>query len=92
MVAHLDLRSVVAARVCVLSGCCYSSDQVFPLFNYGAFPQTWEDPSHVSDDTGCIGDNDPLDVVEIGTTQSTPGSVYRVRHTIVVPVVDCTVV
>ena len=31
--------------------------------------QTWEDPSHVSDDTGCIGDNDPLDVVEIGTTQ-----------------------
>ena len=27
------------------------------LFNYGAFPQTWEDPKHVSEDTGCPGDN-----------------------------------
>ena len=27
---------------------------VFPLFNYGAFPQTWEDPAHTSEDTGCI--------------------------------------
>ena len=29
------------------------------LFNYGAFPQTWEDPKHVSEDTGCPGDNVP---------------------------------
>ena len=29
------------------------------LFNYGAFPQTWEDPNHVSSDTGCPGDNVP---------------------------------
>jgi inorganic pyrophosphatase len=36
------------------------------MFNYGAFPQTWEDPSHISQDTGKKGDNDPLDVVEIG--------------------------
>lgn len=27
------------------------------LFNYGAFPQTWEDPKHVSEDTGYPGDN-----------------------------------
>ena len=27
------------------------------LFNYGAFPQTWEDPKHVSEETGFPGDN-----------------------------------
>jgi inorganic pyrophosphatase len=36
-------------------------------FNYGAFPQTWEDPSTPHALTGCVGDNDPIDVVEIGT-------------------------
>ena len=40
-----------------------------PIFwNYGCLPQTWEDPNvkgseHVG---GAFGDNDPLDVVEIG--------------------------
>jgi inorganic pyrophosphatase len=29
------------------------------LFNYGAFPQTWEDPNHISE-TGKPGDNDPI--------------------------------
>ena len=29
--------------------------------------QTWEDPSHKDEDTGCVGDNDPIDVCEIGT-------------------------
>lgn len=38
----------------------------FVFSNYGAFPQTWEDPSHIPDDTGFPGDNDPLDVLEIG--------------------------
>ena len=32
------------------------------FFNYGCFPRTWEDPRHVSKDTGYPGDNDPLDV------------------------------
>ena len=32
------------------------------FFNYGCFPRTWEDPRHVSKDTGFPGDNDPLDV------------------------------
>ena len=32
------------------------------FFNYGCFPRTWEDPRHVSPDTGYPGDNDPLDV------------------------------
>ncbi len=28
--------------------------------------QTWEDPSHTDAHTGCKGDNDPIDVCEIG--------------------------
>ena len=28
--------------------------------------QTWEDPAHVDSHTSCKGDNDPLDVCEIG--------------------------
>ena len=28
------------------------------LVNYGALPQTWEDPKHISPETGCGGDND----------------------------------
>ncbi|XP_026515638.1 inorganic pyrophosphatase 2, mitochondrial [Terrapene carolina triunguis] len=44
---------------------------IFPhkgyIWNYGALPQTWEDPHHKDKDTGCCGDNDPIDVCEIGT-------------------------
>lgn len=29
--------------------------------------QTWEDPAHKDGDTGCCGDNDPIDVCEIGS-------------------------
>src|SRR5699024_12186757 len=36
------------------------------IWNYGAFPQTWEDPSHVDPATNAKGDNDPIDVLEIG--------------------------
>merc|ERR1719424_2119446 len=34
-------------------------------FNYGCLPQTWEDPNQVHPATNCVGDNDPIDVVEI---------------------------
>lgn len=40
--------------------------------NYGAIPQTWEDPSlkvRLENDS-YFGDNDPLDVCEIGSTTS----------------------
>lgn len=34
---------------------------------YFSLPQTWEDPTFVHPDAeGCKGDNDPVDVVEIG--------------------------
>ncbi|ROT83666.1 Inorganic pyrophosphatase [Penaeus vannamei] len=36
------------------------------IWNYGALPQTWEDPNHVDEATSCKGDNDPIDVCEIG--------------------------
>ena len=49
------------------------------LFNYGYFPQTWEDPEHVDADTGCHGDNDPLDVVEVGARQMKTGECSPVR-------------
>jgi len=48
-------------------------------FNYGALPQTWEDPSHVHKDTQCVGDNDPLDVVEVSSTPLPIGAVVTVR-------------
>lgn len=49
------------------------------LFNYGAFPQTWEDPKEISEETGCPGDNDPIDVIELGTRQRPTGSITRVK-------------
>ena len=35
-------------------------------FNYGCLPQTWEDPAYEHPDAKAKGDNDPLDVCEIG--------------------------
>lgn len=49
-----------------------------PFFNYGLFPQTWEDPN-VKDKAGNGGDNDPLDVIEIGSQQLEMGSVNKVK-------------
>ena len=48
-------------------------------FNYGAFPQTWEDPSHTTPDTGYVGDNDPIDAIEIGYKMLRTGSVTKVK-------------
>ncbi len=49
------------------------------LVNYGAMPQTWEDPRYAEESTGLTGDNDPLDVVDFGQKACTPGEVYDVR-------------
>lgn len=49
-----------------------------PFFNYGFIPQTWEDPSLISPQ-GNAGDNDPLDVMEIGSEQLPMGSVTPCR-------------
>jgi len=50
------------------------------FFNYGCFPQTWEDPTFVHPDAeGCRGDNDPLDVCEIGARIIKSGGVRPVK-------------
>jgi len=51
-------------------------------FNYGAFPQTWEDPNHltrVGGDEAFAGDNDPIDGVEVGSRALPTGTVARVK-------------
>jgi len=49
------------------------------IWNYGAIPQTWEDPNHTDPSTNCKGDNDPIDVCEIGSTIHPRGAVLRVK-------------
>lgn len=44
-----------------------------------SLPQTWEDPSHTDSDTQCKGDNDPLDVCEIGSRVAQRGEVRQVK-------------
>uniref|UniRef100_A0A383VA06 inorganic diphosphatase n=1 Tax=Tetradesmus obliquus TaxID=3088 RepID=A0A383VA06_TETOB len=58
-------------------------------WNYGLLPQTWEDPSHKNEDLGGVaGDNDPVDVVEIGSAQLKMGGVYRVKPLGVYAMID----
>uniref|UniRef100_A0A915AVX0 inorganic diphosphatase n=1 Tax=Parascaris univalens TaxID=6257 RepID=A0A915AVX0_PARUN len=58
-------------------------DNVFPhhgyIWNYGALPQTWEDPTHVDKETNAKGDNDPIDIVEIGSKIHKRGDVVQVK-------------
>jgi len=49
------------------------------MWNYGAFPQTWEDPTFKHPDTDAFGDKDPLDVCEIGEAIATVGEVKQVK-------------
>jgi len=49
-----------------------------PFFNYGMLPQTWEDPSKKGFN-GTAGDNDPLDVMEIGSRPFKMGEMRAVK-------------
>ncbi|CAE6512342.1 unnamed protein product [Rhizoctonia solani] len=49
------------------------------IWNYGAFPQTWEDPSQIHAETKAKGDNDPLDVCEIGEQIGYTGQIKQVK-------------
>jgi len=49
------------------------------IWNYGAIPQTWENPNHKDDSTGCMGDNDPIDCCEIGHRVAKSGDVLAVK-------------
>lgn len=60
-----------------------------PIFwNYGCLPQTWEDPSEKHPELGCFGDNDPIDVVEIGSAALPMGSVKPVKALGVLAMID----
>jgi len=48
-------------------------------FNYGAFPQTWENPTFVHPDTQAKGDNDPVDVVELSGKVGKTGEIRQVK-------------
>ncbi|KAJ5798966.1 inorganic pyrophosphatase [Penicillium pulvis] len=47
--------------------------------NYGAIPQTWEDPNAIDSHTGVAGDDDPLDVCEIGNHVAKCGDIKKVN-------------
>ncbi|XP_078576322.1 uncharacterized protein LOC144861996 [Branchiostoma floridae x Branchiostoma japonicum] len=49
------------------------------IWNYGALPQTWEDPNCKDESTQCMGDNDPIDVCEIGHRVKRRGEVVQVK-------------
>ncbi|KAF7701639.1 Inorganic pyrophosphatase [Cucumispora dikerogammari] len=56
---------------------------IFPfkgsMWNYGAIPQTWENPNENDIFTGLKGDNDPIDVIEIGSVPKSVGEVYQAK-------------
>ena len=58
------------------------------LFNYGCMPRTWEDPNVLCDKTQKYGDNDPLDIVDIGDTKAKVGLVYKVKVLGVIALID----
>ncbi|KAJ1977107.1 Inorganic pyrophosphatase [Dimargaris cristalligena] len=58
------------------------------IWNYGALPQTWEDPTAVSSETKYVGDNDPIDVIEIGEQIGYRGQVKQVKALGVMALID----
>jgi len=60
-----------------------------PIFwNYGCLPQTWEDPNHEHPELKVLGDDDPIDVVEIGSSALAAGSITPVRVLGVLAMID----
>lgn len=60
-----------------------------PIFwNYGCLPQTWEDPNAEHPELKCFGDDDPIDVVEIGSKAISMGSVTEVKALGVLAMID----
>ncbi|XP_043503948.1 inorganic pyrophosphatase isoform X2 [Polistes fuscatus] len=58
------------------------------IWNYGAMPQTWENPEVLDEATGCKGDNDPIDVLEIGYRVAKRGEVLQVKVLGTVALID----
>lgn len=58
------------------------------LFNYGALPQTWEDPAFTHPATSAAGDNDPVDVIDVGSASHPIGSIIKVKPLGVLGMID----
>lgn len=56
---------------------------IFPMkgypWNYGAIPRTWENPNEPDPFSNYRGDNDPLDVIEIGERIMKTGEIYNAK-------------
>lgn len=67
-------------------------DNCFPhhgyIWNYGALPQTWEDPDFIDEHTHMRGDNDPIDVCEIGYKVQGRGAVIQVKVLGIMALID----
>eukprot|EP00002_Diphylleia_rotans_P004956 TRINITY_DN1389_c0_g1_i1.p1 TRINITY_DN1389_c0_g1~~TRINITY_DN1389_c0_g1_i1.p1 ORF type:complete len:241 (-),score=57.32 TRINITY_DN1389_c0_g1_i1:642-1364(-) len=59
------------------------------IINYGAIPQTWEDPEEKPDGfDGAGGDNDPIDVIEVGSQVVPQGGITVVKPIGVLALLD----
>ena len=57
-------------------------------WNYGAIPQTWEDNKKLDSHTKIIGDNDPIDCVEIGDKKLKTGQVIQIKILGILAMID----
>lgn len=70
------------------SGLLHSIAEIIYFYTIGCLPQTWEDPNIVHPDLKVNGDNDPVDVVEIGSKKLETGTVQTVKVLGVLAMID----
>jgi len=58
------------------------------IWNYGAVPQTWENPTYTDPHTKCKGDCDPIDICDISESVASPGEVRQVKVLGVMAMID----
>lgn len=58
------------------------------IWNYGAIPQTWEDPEHTDPRTLAKGDGDPIDICDVGRSIAKIGEVKQVKVLGVMAMID----
>lgn len=56
---------------------CFGSSCIKILISF--LKKTWEDPTHIHCETQARGDNDPIDVIEIGEAIGKKGQVKQVK-------------
>lgn len=58
------------------------------IWNYGAVPQTWENPTVVDKHTNAKGDNDPIDICDISEKVCKIGEIKQVKILGVMAMID----